>query len=92
MIFSDVKDMTDDALYHLLFPGKHCSEKVFEKWDMEYIHKELGRFGVNLKLLHAEYVDECSRKKAIPMGYSKFCRDYKSYTIQPGFSRKVIHT
>ncbi len=49
LIFSDVRDMTDDALYHLLFPGKHCSEEVFEKWDMEYIHKELGRFGGQLE-------------------------------------------
>ena len=34
LTFSDVKDMTDDALYHLLFPENHCNEDVFEKWDI----------------------------------------------------------
>ena len=68
--FSDVKDMAENELYHLLFPDKHLNEEVFEKCDMEYVHTELGRLAY-LKLLHAEYLDECSRKEAIPMSYSK---------------------
>ena len=91
LTYSDVKDMTEEALYHLLFPEKHLNEEVFGKWDMEYIHKELGKCGVNMKLLHFEYVDECSSKEAIPMSYSKFCRDYKSYTIQGKFTSHIEH-
>lgn len=89
--YSDVKEMTEDVLYHLLFPAKHCNEEVFAKWDMDYVHKELGKRGVNLKLLHVEYLDECSRKDAIPMSYSKFCRDYKSYTYQGKFTSHIEH-
>ncbi|HKM07424.1 MAG TPA: IS21 family transposase [Sphaerochaeta sp.] len=91
LTFSDVKDMADDALYRLLFPDKHLNEEVYEKYDMEYVHKELGKFGVNLKLLHAEYLDECRRKESIPMSYSKFCRDYRSYTIQGKFTSHIVH-
>lgn len=89
--FSDVKDMAENELYHLLFPDKHLNEEVFEKCDMEYVHTELGKIGVTLKLLHAEYLDECSRKEAIPMSYSKFCRDYRNYTIQGKFTSHIVH-
>lgn len=77
--YKDVKDMTDDAAYRLVFPERHANEDVFEQPDMEYVHQELGKVGVTLKLLHAEYCDECRHKETIAMSYSKFCRDYERY-------------
>jgi hypothetical protein len=89
--FSDVEDMTDDAAYHLLFPERHCNEEIFANSDMEYVHNELGKVGVTLKLLHAEYLDECRHKETIPMSYSKFCRDYEAYTLQGKFTNHIVH-
>jgi hypothetical protein len=58
---------------------------------MEYVHQELGKVGVTLKLLHAEYCDECRHKETIAMSYSKFCRDYERYTIQGKFTSHLEH-
>ncbi|MCK9547156.1 MAG: hypothetical protein M0Q37_01450 [Sphaerochaeta sp.] len=87
--YEDVRDMTDEAAYRLIFPEKHVNEELFGKSDMEYVHKELGRVGVTLKLLHAEYCDECRAKGTIAMSYSKFCRDYESYTVQGKFTNHI---
>ncbi len=89
--YTAVKDMTDDAAYRLVFPEKHGNEEVFENSDMEYVHQELGKVGVTLKLLHSEYLDECRHKETIAMSYSKFCRDYESYTMQGKFTSHIEH-
>ncbi len=89
--YKNVKDMTDDAAYRLVFPERHANEEVFEQPDMEYVHQELGKVGVTLKLLHAEYCDECRHKETIAMSYSKFCRDYERYTIQGKFTSHLEH-
>lgn len=89
--FNDVQDMAENSLYHLLFPEKHVNENAFAPVDMEYVHEELGKIGVTLKLLHAEYLDECSSKEALPMSYSKFCRNYKGYTVQGKFTSHIVH-
>ena len=34
--YKDVKDMTDDAAYRLVFPERYANEEVFEQPDMEY--------------------------------------------------------
>ncbi len=73
--FKDVAELTDDAAYRLMFPERLVHEDVYEPADMEYAHKELGKTGVTLKLLHAEYCDVCRINGTIAMGYSKFCRD-----------------
>ena len=48
--FKDVAELTDDAAYRLLFPERHAYEEVHEPSDMEYVHRELGKTGVTLKL------------------------------------------
>ena len=89
--FKDVKDLSDDAAYRLLFPEKHANEEVFGDSNLEYVHTELGKVGVTLKLLHAEYVDACRRNGTVAMSYSKFCRDYERYTIQGKFTSHIEH-
>lgn len=77
--FDDVADKDEDEVYRLIFPERHQQEVIFEQPDWNYIHKELGRVGVTLVILHAEYVDECKRKGAVFMSYTTFCRGYDSY-------------
>jgi transposase len=46
---------------------------------------------VNLKLLWKEYQDDCSKKGALPMGYTKYCRGYKEHTISNKITNHLIH-
>lgn len=89
--FKDVAELTDDAAYRLLFPEKHVHEALYEPTDMDYVHQELGKTGVTLKLLHAEYCDVSRNNGSIAMSYSKFCRDYERYTVQGKFTSHLEH-
>ena len=60
--YDGVEDKTDDEVYALLFPGRGVIESAYEQPDWARVHSELGRVGVTLKLLHAEYADSCRVK------------------------------
>lgn len=77
--YDDVRDKDDAEVYALLFPGKHSRESVFDQPDWAYIHKELGRVGVTLEMLHAEYGEQCVRSGGVAMSYTTFWRGYNSY-------------
>ena len=47
--------------------------------DYEYIHSELKKKGVTLKLLHDEYKEECIVTDEDYLKYTKFCNVYKDY-------------
>lgn len=79
--YDDVADKDDDEVYRLVFPEKFCTERIFEQPDWDYVHKELGRTGVTLLLLHAEYVDSCKQTGGVFMSYATFCREYDSYVV-----------
>jgi hypothetical protein len=56
--FVDVRDMTDEGAYRLLYPERNSSESVYVLPDWGHVHAELAKVGVTLKLLHSEYVDK----------------------------------
>lgn len=68
-----VREMADDEVYRLFYPERHVRESAFEEPDWEYVHKEMARVGVNLRLLHDEYRERCRRTGKVAMGYTKFC-------------------
>ena len=82
--YSDVTGNTEDELYQLFFPDKMAS-------DYEYVHKELAKVGVTLKLLHEEYEAECKKSGALAVGYSKFCKDYGKFIGIRSFANHIIH-
>lgn len=47
--------------------------------DCQYIHSELKKRGVTLKLLHEEYVEECMILGEDSLKYTQFCNIYKDY-------------
>ena len=51
--------MDDTALYKLFFPEKLAAEDIYELPDYDYVHQELKKVGVTLKLLWKEYCDSC---------------------------------
>ena len=66
--------MSEDDVYKIFFPDRNQLDELFEKPDYDYVHAELKKTGVTLKLLWQEYQDECIRFSKIPMGYTKYCR------------------
>lgn len=56
--------------------------------DFAYIHKELLKSGVTLKLLCQEYVDTCRDASKPPYGYSRYCKLYQDYVAQ---NKLTIH-
>jgi transposase len=54
---------------------------MYHQPDYEYVHGELRRVGVTLKLLWQEYREACARERVIAMGYTRFCNGYNDYTL-----------
>lgn len=81
IIYAKVKDLSEDEVYRMIFPDKFAVETLYEQPDYEYVHQELKRVGVTLKLLWQEYQDKCKATGSIPMGYTKYCNGYADHTI-----------
>lgn len=87
--WADVRDMPEDDAYRLFYPDKHVHESVFEAPDWEYVHKEMAKVGVNLRLLHDEYKDGCRRTGKVAMGYTKFCGDYGDWAVVNNLTKRI---
>ena len=55
---ADVTDKTSDEVYTLFFPEKFRKETMYASVDYEYVHNELKKSGVTLKLLWQEHKDD----------------------------------
>ena len=89
--WGDVREMADDEVYRLFYPERHVRESAFEEPDWEYVHKEMARVGVNLRLLHDEYRERCRRTGKVAMGYTKFCGDYGGWTVANSLTKRIEH-
>ena len=87
--YADVADKSDDEVYLLFFPDKFRKETVYAPVNYEYVHGELKKTGVTLKLLWHEYKD--SAKDGVQVGYSKFCDDYAKYVEQNNLTNHIVH-
>lgn len=75
----------------MFYPDKHAVETLHKQPDYEYIHQELKHVGVTQKLLWQEYQDKCKADGSIPMGYTKFCHGYGSYTVVNKLTNHLEH-
>ena len=89
--YGDVRQMDEDALYHMFYPDKFVVESMYAQPDYGYVHQELKRTGVTLKLLWQEYQDQCKAAGSIPVGYAKYCQDYSSYTVANKLTNHLEH-
>ena len=87
----DARKMNDAELYRKFFPDKYASEVLYTLPDYEYVHKELPRVGVTLKLLWSEYRSKCMSANQLPVGYSKFCDDYRKYINANNLTNHLTH-
>ena len=88
--WDNVKDFDEDKIYEMLFPPVPKTS-VFEEVDYDYIHSELKKTGVNLKLLWNEYRNQCISKGTIPCGYTKFCKGYSNYVQLSNVTNHLTH-
>lgn len=86
---ADVTDKTSDEVYTLFFPEKFRKETMYASVDYEYVHNELKKSGVTLKLLWQEHKDD--PKGGVPVGYTKFCDDYAKYVEQNNLTNHITH-
>lgn len=89
--YADVEGMADDEVYALLFPGRNSHEPAYAEPDWEYVHRELAKTGVTLKLLHGEYSDKCAEERKVAVGYDKFCKLYRAFTVRSCVTSRVGH-
>lgn len=89
--YDDVKLLPEEAVYRIFFPDKYAVEELYEQPDYEYVHQELKKVGVTLKLLWQEYQDKCKYSTRIPMGYTKFCNGYSDHTIVNKLTNHLEH-
>lgn len=87
----DVESLSEVEVYHKLFPERHQSETLYDVPEYAYIHKELKRVGVTLKLLWQEYKDQCQAKGTIAMGYTKFCEGYQAHILSYKLTNHLKH-
>jgi len=79
--FEEIKDTDEAEVYRMFYPDRHTVESIYHQPDYEYVHNELKRVGVTLKLLWQEYQASCAEDGVIAMGYTKFRIGYSDHTI-----------
>lgn len=79
--YEDIRDMDEDSVYRMFYPDKFVQKSMYARPDYGYVHQELKRAGVTLKLLWQEYQDQCRAAGSIPMGYTKYCKGYSDYCL-----------
>lgn len=89
--YDAVADLDADTVYRMFFPDKYATELLYTNPDYEYVHKELSRVGVNLKLLWLEYKDKCSINGTFLMGYTKFCSGCSNFTVENKLTNHLEH-
>ncbi|HKM34004.1 MAG TPA: IS21 family transposase [Lachnospiraceae bacterium] len=89
--YKDVRSLPEETVYRMFYPDKFSVEQLYEQTDYEYVHQELKRVGVTLKLLWQEYQDRCKSSDKIPMGYTKFCNGYADYTVVNKLTNHLEH-
>jgi transposase len=81
-------DLGEDTLFELLFPqASPCSSRVIPCPDWSWVHTELRKKGVTLRLLWVEYREA----HADGYGYSQFCALYREWAKRLKPSMRLTH-
>ena len=89
--WDDVKGMGDMEVYDLIFPARAESGEGIAEVDYDYVHTELMRDGVTLKLLWEEYVDTAEQSGLVPKSYATFCRGYSFHIDSSSLTNHLEH-
>ncbi len=90
--FEEMRKLQPEEVYELFYPDKHASESIYKQPDYDYIHSELSKIGVTLKLLWKEYRDKKLPDGGnISVGYTKFCTGYSQYAEEKNLTNHLQH-
>ena len=84
-------DVTNEELQAFLFPEQYASLPIYAMPDFAYIHKELARSGVKLRLLHEEYINKCLTEGSTPYQYTQFCEKYRRWARITKATMRIQH-
>ncbi len=76
--YEDIRDKSNREITEL-FKGKRSLELYEERPDYEYVHNEMQKRNVTLKLLREEYSEKCIEKGTPFMKYTHFTTLYRQY-------------
>ncbi len=85
-----LQELADQELHMRLFPDTAALPTLVVP-DYEYVHKELLKSGVTLKLLWEEYVDSCRSAGNPPYMYSQFCKLYQDHVNKNRLTMHIRH-
>ncbi len=85
-----LETLDDQELQRQLFP-ETAQIQLFLTPDYDYIHKELMKSGVTLKLLWEEYTDTCRGSEKPPYMYSQFCKLYQDHVNSNHLTMHIKH-
>ncbi len=80
----ELREMTPDEAYRLFLPEKLSADQIYELPDYEYVHEELKKVGVTLKLLWEEYPAFTLQLSGIP---SFFAADSRHISLHQALPR-----
>lgn len=81
----------EDELYELFFPNKFKRKSSLTPVNYNYVHDELKKVGVTLKLLWEEYVSNCKKEGTKPCSYPTFVLNYQEYTSSKKYTSHIEH-
>lgn len=73
------EEMTNHWLEDYLFPEIQAKVQGYHEPDWEYVHKELLKKHVTLRLLHKEYEQQARLDQKVPYAYRSFCEKYGQF-------------
>ena len=89
--WDDIKDLTDDQAYDVLYPDRFNRARDYAPVDYSYVHNELKKIGVTFKFLWEEYCDKCDREGLRHCSYPTFTANYYGYTEDKNYTSHVEH-
>lgn len=82
--------VSDKELAEKLYPSS-SQAPVFKMPDYEYVHKELQRSGVTLKLLWLEYCEQCRNSGELAYQSTQFNKYYNDYVVKTNATMHLNH-
>ena len=83
-------NLSEFQINELLFPTNGI-EVSYEQPDYTYVHKELLKICVTLKMLWKEYVEYCKSTHKVYLKYSAFCNNYSNYVKKNKLTMHIKH-
>ena len=85
------RDITNQDLELMLFPGKYKNACLYVEPDYTYIHRELAKRGVTMTLLWEEYCSKCHAEGRTPYMSTQFGEKYRKWARMTKATMRIQH-